>query len=298
MLIYCGTVYAGRSALKALFFMYKFNKVSKTIPPRGLKPLCINGKYISMGKTLPRIEKYWTNRAQGYSNLNKWQLGCDSRQRWHNVLIRELPKGNPAEIKVLDMGCGPGFFSIILAEDGFDVTAADYTEEMLEKARENAEGLENITFTRQDAQNLTLPDNSFDVIVSRNLTWVLEEPERAYAEWFRVLKKGGILLNFDANWYAYLYDDEKRRGYERDRKNVEMRNMKDHFIGTDIDEMEAIALKVPLTAKKRPVWDKLVLKNTGFKTVITDTEIWQLVWTETEKVNHGSMPLFMVKAIK
>ena len=253
-----------------------------------------------MGKILPRIEKYWTGRAEGYSNLNKWQLGCDSRERWHNVLRREMPKGNPAALKVLDMGCGPGFFSLILAEDGFQVTAADYTQEMLEKAMENAaaSGLENICFTRQEAQNLTLEDEYFDVIVSRNLTWVLEEPEKAYREWYRVLKKGGMLLNFDANWYSYLYDDEKRKGYERDRKNVEMRHMKDHFIGTDIDEMEAIALKVPLSSIKRPEWDKKVLKKTGFNPVITDTQIWQQVWTETEKVNNGSMPLFMIKAVK
>mgnify|MGYP000370505004 CR=1 FL=1 len=43
----------------------------------------------------------------------------------------------------------------------------------------------------------------------------------AYKEWLRVLKKGGKLLNFDANWYGYLYDDKKREAYENDRKNVE-----------------------------------------------------------------------------
>ena len=251
-----------------------------------------------MGKILPRIEKYWTNRAQGYSDLNNWQLGCDSKERWQNVLRREMPKRNPGDVKVLDMGCGPGFFSIILAQDGFQVTAADYTQEMLEKAMENSQGFENISFTRQDAQNLTLADECYDVIVSRNLTWVLEEPEKAYSEWFRVLKKGGMLLNFDANWYSYLYDDEKRRGYERDRKNVEIRHMKDHFIGTDIDEMEAIALNVPLSSVKRPDWDRRILKKAGFGAVVCDTQIWQQVWTEVEKVNHASMPLFMVKAVK
>lgn len=251
-----------------------------------------------MGQTLERIEKYWTNRAQGYCDLNRWQLSCDSKERWHSVLRREMPKCTPALLTVLDIGCGPGFFSVILAEDGYNVAAADYTQEMLEKAKENCEGLDNVVFTRQNAQALTFEDEYFDVIVSRNLTWVLEDPQKAYEEWYRVLKKGGMLLNFDANWYSYLYDDEKRKGYERDRKNVEKRNMKDHFIGTDIDEMEAIAMKVPLSPVQRPLWDRQVLKRTGFSAVSCDTQIWQQVWTETEKVNHGSMPLFMVKAIK
>ena len=56
-------------------------------------------------------------------------------------------------------------------------------------------------------------DESFDVIISRNLTWNLPHPEMAYKEWLRVLKKGGKLLNFDANWYGYLYDDKKREAH-------------------------------------------------------------------------------------
>ena len=47
-------------------------------------------------------------------------------------------------------------------------------------------------------------DNTFDMIVSRNVTWNLEHPDRAYYEWMRVLKPGGVLLNFDANWYHHF----------------------------------------------------------------------------------------------
>lgn len=36
----------------------------------------------------------------------------------------------------------------------------------------------------------------------------------------RVLKPGGVLLNFDAGWYNYLFDEEKGAGYARDRRNV------------------------------------------------------------------------------
>lgn len=55
------------------------------------------------------------------------------------------------------------------------MTAVDYTPERLKKARENAGNcLDPIIFLRMDAQNLEFEDNTFDVIISRNLTWNLE----------------------------------------------------------------------------------------------------------------------------
>ena len=62
--------------------------------------------------------------------------------------------------------------------------------------------------------------NAFDVIVTRNLTWDLPHPESAYREWHRVLRSGGILLNFDANWYRYQFDSFAREAYDEDRVNA------------------------------------------------------------------------------
>ena len=53
--------------------------------------------------------------------------------------------------------------------------------------------------------------DSFDVVFSRNLTWNLPEPKKAYQSWLSVLKSGGLMLVFDANWYTYLIDDDKRK---------------------------------------------------------------------------------------
>ena len=81
-----------------------------------------------------------------------------------------------------------------------------------------------------DGSKLDFEDNTFDVVISRNLTWNLEHPDVAYREWVRVLKVGGRLLNFDANWYGYLYDEEKRLSYEEDRKSVESEHLDDHYL--------------------------------------------------------------------
>ena len=183
------------------------------------------------------------------------------------------------------------------------MTAVDYTEGMLQKAFENAkkeEGdlLERIQFHQMDAQNLTFEDSSFDVVISRNLTWNLENPQKAYKEWCRVLKSDGVMINFDANWYGYLYDEEKREGYEQDRKNVENQKLDDHYLCTDIETMEQIALQMPLSKISRPKWDVEILNQIGIDKVETDTEIWKRVWSEEECLNYGSTPMFMVCAKK
>lgn len=161
---------------------------------------------------------YWTNRTPGYSGVNQDELASQQRVVWRTVISERIkscfPGKSPGEIKVLDVGTGPGFFAIILAELGYSVTAVDYTASMLEAAKENAGTLTaEMTFLQMDAEALTLADGTFDVLVTRNLTWNLRHPEKAYVQWARVLKPGGLLLNFDANWYSYLYDEEARKGH-------------------------------------------------------------------------------------
>ena len=250
---------------------------------------------------LQEIASYWGTRAEGYSEVNEKELAGSQREAWLHVLEEQFPEKE--EMKILDIGTGPGFFPMILSEAGYTVTAVDYTEEMLEKAKENLGkytkyGLERVTLQRMDAQNLEFADETFDVVISRNLTWNLEKPEQAYQEWMRVLKPGGVLLNFDANWYGYLYDEEKKEVYEADRKKVEEQQLDDHYLCTDIDRMENIARQVPLSAMERPTWDTKVLESLGVCSIQTDSEIWKRVWSEEERLNYASTPMFLVRAEK
>ena len=252
---------------------------------------------------LQEIASYWGTRAEGYSEVNEKELAGSQREAWLHVLEEQFPEKKKEEMKILDIGTGPGFFPMILSEAGYTVTAVDYTEEMLEKAKENLGkytkyGLERVTLQRMDAQNLEFADETFDVVISRNLTWNLEKPEQAYQEWMRVLKPGGVLLNFDANWYGYLYDEEKKEAYETDRKKVEEQQLDDHYLCTDIDRMENIARQVPLSAMERPAWDTKVLESLGVCSIRTDSEIWKRVWSEEERLNYASTPMFLVRAEK
>lgn len=274
---------------------------------------CLNGNEEALSMTdQPNCEQlkdeneaYWTNRASGYSEVNKDELRTQQKAVWTAELTEQIeaafPGAQPQELRVLDMGCGPGFFSIILARAGYSVTAGDYTPAMLDEARANAqaEGVEDIIgFARMDAEALEVANDTFDVVVSRNLTWNLPHPERAYAEWLRVLKPGGLLLNYDANWYAHLYDAELRLAYEADRQATQEAGIKDEYIGTDIDAMEDIARQMPLSPVERPAWDEGVLRELGATQIEVDPQVWERVFSPEERVNYASTPMFRVKARK
>ena len=250
--------------------------------------------------------EYWSRRSAGYSDVNKAELEGISRRLWKETLSRVIsehfPDCAPETVKILDIGTGPGFFAIILTELGYKVTAADLTPEMLEEARRNAGPLaDGIEFRITDAEAPEFPEGSFDAVVSRNLTWNLPDPGRAYGEWNRVLKPGGLLINFDSNWYNYLFDEEARAGYEADRASSEAAGLGDQNIAedwdADFDVMEEIARRMPLSGIRRPAWDVEVLSGLGFE-VFVDESIWQKVWTEQERVNFASTPMFMIKAVK
>ena len=53
---------------------------------------------------------------------------------------------------------------------------------------------------------------------------------------------------------AIFMMQRQKRQYEQDRKNVEAKHLEDHYLCTDIDRMEKIALQMPLSGMKRPAW--------------------------------------------
>lgn len=246
------------------------------------------------------IEKYWSWRAPGYSVIHRNELEMRRRVLWRTVLTEELQnhfsERAPQDIRILEPGTGPGFFSIILAEAGYDVTAIDFTPEMLSEAKKNAGSSgKRIRFIEMDAESLGFADGSFDAIVSRNLTWNLPHPESAYSEWARVLKPGGLLLNFDANWYRYLIDEDAQAAYTADRIHTREKGFADRNVGKHFDIMKSIAADMPLTRLLRPEWDIQVLSELGFHTYANE-KVWERVWCEEEKTSLASTPLFLIRA--
>ena len=66
-----------------------------------------------MKMLLEKIEKYWSTRTEGYSEVNHKELEGMQKEAWLDVLEAEFPKMPKEEIKILDIGTGPGFFPMI-----------------------------------------------------------------------------------------------------------------------------------------------------------------------------------------
>jgi arsenite methyltransferase len=106
-----------------------------------------------------------------------------------------LAKLNPGEI-VLDLGSGGGIDVLLSAKRVGPTGKAyglDMTDEMLALANENKRkaGAENVEFLRGEIENIPLPDNSVDVIISNCVINLSADKDRVLREAFRVLKPGG-----------------------------------------------------------------------------------------------------------
>src|SRR5947208_5932895 len=107
------------------------------------------------------------------------------------------PAGEPpASSKVLELGCGPGFYARTLASRfrQISVLGVDSSKELVKYAREKAMALHNCAFEWGDVLNLLQPDSSFSQLVASRLFTILPERERAVAIIFRVLNSAANCL--------------------------------------------------------------------------------------------------------
>ena len=236
-----------------------------------------------------RVKDYWTQRSHDFGTVRKNELENEMGQRWLYEIERFLPEGGSLDI--LDVGTGTGFFAVLLAQQGHRVEGIDLTPAMLEEARTLAKQRNlDITFREMDAQNLAYPDDTFDVVISRNLTWTLPDPERAYASWFRVLKPGGVLLNFDAAYAAHV------RSHSTQNRKVAPDSPYGHVGMTDAlqQENDAITLSMDI-GQARPDWDGKVLTRIGFQSCQTDTQVGKRLLGELDLT---TAPMFGIFASK
>lgn len=80
------------------------------------------------------MQSYWTKRAPSFYDLRQAELTSNKFKRWENEINALI--GKREKLNILDVGCGAGFFEIILGQQGHSVTGIDLTEEMISSAAE------------------------------------------------------------------------------------------------------------------------------------------------------------------
>ncbi|UKY53530.1 class I SAM-dependent methyltransferase [Streptomyces inhibens] len=141
--------------------------------------------------------------------VDRWDqlIDWDRRRASEQDFFMELLNGAEAQ-RVLDVAAGTGYHSVTLAQQGFDVTAADGSAEMIERTRRNAERHgQNFRVLQADWRSLRESiDGRYDAIVCLGSSFphLFQEPDRraVLTEFYEALNPGGILIidhrNFDA----------------------------------------------------------------------------------------------------
>lgn len=248
-----------------------------------------------------KIAAYWTKRSSSFLEQRRAELHSPLAKRWLEEIRKYLPEretasGNSAKnnsdvckLRILDVGCGTGFFTILLAKQGHQVTGTDLTPDMISNSRILAKE-EQVTcdFQVMDAEHLSFSDESFDVIISRNLTWTLPEASQAYKEWIRVLKPGGLLLNFDANYGAVDFAETSDLPENHTHKQLGNSLMQ---------ECEDIKRQLPISSYIRPAWDVEELGKLGMEQISIDLGLSRRVYKEKDEF-YNPTPMFAIAAVK
>jgi arsenite methyltransferase len=174
-------------------------------------------------------------------------LGCGNP-----TALAEIRKGST----VLDLGSGAGF-DCFLAAKKVGVTGrvigVDMTEQMIEKARENAEkyGYENVEFRLGDIEELPVEDESVDYIISNCVINLAPDKAKVFRQAYRVLRKGGKMILSDMVLLNEL-SSEQRKDYKLLVSCVAQACLKEEYILM----VEAAGFKVKIHSEDKGISER------------------------------------------
>ena len=177
-------------------------------------------------KRLQESRQYWDDLASSFDDEPDHGLR-DSLvlEAWTELLKTWIPAANAT---ILDIGCGTGSLSVILARLGHTVTGIDLSPSMISLARTKAAayGLE-IEFHIMDASHVQFAEHQFDMILCRHLLWALSEPEQVLQRWIKLLKPRGRLILIEGYWRtgAGLHAEEITEMLPSSFINISVRNL-------------------------------------------------------------------------
>jgi 2-polyprenyl-3-methyl-5-hydroxy-6-metoxy-1,4-benzoquinol methylase len=142
------------------------------------------------------VHELWESGFRSPRNERFYELAFE------NILEKIQP---PPGSVFLEVGCGPGFHAMRLARRGYKVKAVDFSDAVLDVARENvrAAGLEHLVdVEREDLIDLSYDDRSFGYVLCWGVLMHVPKVERAIAELSRIVAPGGHLVVHEGNIHS------------------------------------------------------------------------------------------------
>lgn len=181
-------------------------------------------------------------------------------------VAREIAQRFDLSAKVLDIGCGAGFLTNYLAQEGYEVTGIDLSRSSLKEAQAYDRS-KRVKYLYADAYDLPFEEDSFDVVCAMDILEHVEQPARLIQQASRVLRKGGLFFfhTFNRNLLSRLI---VIKGVEWFVKNTPP-NM--HVYSLFITPQEL----THMCAKEHIQVDSLI----GFMPKVGSKAFWQMLWT-------------------
>ena len=241
------------------------------------------------------VKERWNRRADTFERSPGHGIHSKKeKDAWVNLFKRVL---GDEKLEILDVGTGTGVIALLLAELGHRVIGVDIAEQMIDQARKKAKNLNlPVNFQTGDAEELPFANNSFDVVINRHVVWSLPNPEKAMAEWKRVLRSGGKLIIIDSNWSRTVPLRKKVWRFFAQLLILLTERRNPWFGRREYREMEKY---LPMRQKKRPEADVEILKGLGLRVEVMKIDIprWD-TFSGYLKYGYSRGEKFLIKAIR
>ena len=194
-----------------------------------------------------KVETKWTEDSGDYNDITQKQLRDKKTVAYWTRELKSLLGTQP--LRILEVGCGPGFMSILMARLGHDVKAVDGAIGMVEKAKENMRK-QNVQVEVCEEDAVTLPEEEAGT------------PEQAFCRWKEVLKPGGKIIYFDGDYQTMKPTLKNKLWVKVSDVLIYLTEKKKY--DSDVKESSGVYEGLPMITEKRPEKDFEILKRVRF----------------------------------
>ncbi|NEE14175.1 class I SAM-dependent methyltransferase [Streptomyces sp. SID7499] len=158
---------------------------------------------------MTNLVAHWDRRAESYDATPGNSLSPEQAAAWGALLAEVYPVHTG---RLLDIGCGTGTYSLLIAELGFDVHGVDTSERMVERAR--AKALERgagpgVSFSTLPAQDIS---GQYDAVFSRNVLWTVADPGRLAETVREHTTESAVWIAVETMWDGHPRGDFREAG--------------------------------------------------------------------------------------